>query len=159
MSFRYKTVTSSVSQLKKDVGDVISDPLENKNNKAGSGRWRLWKGAAKYIVKEPWLGYGVEGLLNTHYIGTPHNELLQYAEFFGIPAMLLYVLACAVIMLTVLILNKKMDFTTMICFFIALGYLASSFFGVAIYYTTPFVYIFLGLAYSEHFNRSSDDMT
>jgi hypothetical protein len=27
------------------------------------------------------LGFGVEGMLNTHHIGTPHNEILQYTEF------------------------------------------------------------------------------
>lgn len=38
----------------------------------------------------------------------------------------------------------------MICFFVSIGYLASSFFGVTIFYTTPFFYIFLGLTYAEY---------
>ena len=148
MSFKYNTVFSSVLKLFTDVSDIVEDPLEN--DAAGSGRWRLWKGTAKYIVKKPVLGYGVEGLLNTHYIGTPHNELLQYAAFFGVPVMLLYLVACIIIIVRVLKTSKKSDKITLLCFCVSVGYLVSSLFGVCIYYTTPFVYIFLGMAYSEY---------
>lgn len=37
MSRRYNTVGSSVSVMAGDVGDILSDPMEN--DKAGSGRW------------------------------------------------------------------------------------------------------------------------
>ncbi|MBR4626635.1 MAG: O-antigen ligase family protein [Ruminococcus sp.] len=159
MSFRYNTVMSSFVVLFHDVGKIASDPLEA--DSAGSSRWKLWKGTVKNIHESPWTGFGVEGLLNTHYVGTPHNEVLQYMEFFGIPAALLYVAACASVLLIVLKNCKSMDYTTMICFFVSIGYLTSSMFGVAIYYTTPYIYIFLGLTYAEHLHRgftAADEM-
>ena len=159
MSRRYNTVGSSVSVMVGDVGDILSDPMEN--DKAGSGRWRLWKGAVRHIVEEPLLGFGVEGLLTQYEIGTPHNEILQYAEFFGVITTALYILAVWLVMWRVFRNFKKMSKSTMLCFFACFTYLASSFFGVAIYYTTPFVYIFLGLTYAEYLRDSikNDDFT
>ncbi|MCR5147838.1 MAG: O-antigen ligase family protein [Eubacterium sp.] len=157
MSIRYKTVTQSVTTMVSDVGDVLENPTSETVGYAGSGRWILWKGAFKHILEEPILGFGVEGLLNTYMIGTPHNELLQYAEFFGVPVMLLYVAACLMVLWRVIRNSAKMSGSTMVCFFVTIGYLASSFFGVAIYYTTPFLYIFLGLTYAEYFKMSAPE--
>ena len=157
--FLFITLMSSFVVLFHDVGKIASDPLEA--DSASSSRWKLWKGTVKNIHESPWTGFGVEGLLNTHYVGTPHNEVLQYMEFFGIPAALLYVAACASVLLIVLKNCKSMDYTTMICFFVSIGYLTSSMFGVAIYYTTPYIYIFLGLTYAEHLHRgftAADEM-
>ena len=154
MSFKYATILPSVIKLQSDVNMIAADPLES--DRAGSGRWRLWKGTVQHMDESPWLGFGVEGLLNTHHIGTPHNEFLQYAEFFGIQTSALYIIACAIILLRVFKNSKKLDKTTMICFFVCIGYLASSFFGVAIYYTTPFIYIFLGLAYAEYLYKKPE---
>ncbi len=148
MSFKYSNVISSAVRTVGDVGDVIVNPGES--GKAGTGRWSLWKGYAKGIAEKPLTGWGVEGLLNTRKVGTPHNELLQYAGFFGIPTMLLYAAAVLLTLWRVIRNQKQMSRTTMVCFFVSLGYLASSMFGVAIYYTTPFLYIFLGLTYAEY---------
>ena len=116
---------------------------------AGSGRWRLWKNTVLHIPEHPLVGFGVEGLLNTYHVGTPHNELMQYAAFFGIPVTVLYVIANVLVLIRVWKKRKKVQPVTMVCFFVAIGYLVNSMFGVAIYYTTPFLFIFLGLAYSE----------
>ncbi len=148
MSFRYATILSSFVVLTGDIGMIIADPLEA--DSAGSSRWVLWKGTVQHLPESPWTGFGVEGMLNTYHVGTPHNEFLQYAEFFGIPASLLYIIACCMILIRTFKAHKEMSRTTMICFFVSLCYLASSFFGVAIYYTTPFIYIFLGLTYAEY---------
>ena len=154
MSFRYATIMSSFVTLFGDINMIIEDPLEA--DSAGSSRWKLWKGTVEHMDESPFLGFGVEGLLNTYGVGTPHNEFLQYAEFFGIQTSLLYIIACAVILLRVLFNSKRMDKTTMISFFVCIGYLASSFFGVAIYYTTPFIYIFLGLTYAEYLYKKPE---
>lgn len=148
MSFKYNTVFSSIVRMTNDIGAIIADPLEADG--AGSLRWKLWKGTVSHLGERPLTGFGVEGLLNTYGVGTPHNEFLQYAEFFGIPVAVLYIAACLVILIRVLKNSKTLSPTTMICFFVSICYLASSFFGVAIYYTTPFVYIFLGLTYAEY---------
>ncbi len=150
LSYYYHTILSSFFVLFGDVGDILEDPLES--DSAGSGRWRLWKGAAQHIVEHPILGFGVEGLLNTYHIGTPHNEFLQYAENFGVITTFLYIAAAWLVMWRVFRNCRKMSQATMLCFFVSIVYLASSFFGVAIYYTTPFIYIFLGLTYAEYFN-------
>ncbi|MEE5994154.1 MAG: O-antigen ligase family protein [Oscillospiraceae bacterium] len=149
MGLWYDTVTSSFTKLFIDLGSIIEDPLEA--DSAGSSRWRLWKGTVQHMGESPLLGFGVEGLLNTYGIGTPHNELLQYAEFFGIPVMLLYVATVTVIIVTIMKNSTKFSKTTLVCFCASVGYLISSFFGVQIYYTTPFIYIFLGLTYAEYF--------
>ena len=148
MSFRYSTVFSNFLTLFNDIGEIVSDPLEA--DSAGSFRWARWKNTISHMGESPWLGFGVEGMLNTYHIGTAHNEFLQYAAFFGIPASLLYIIACSMVLIRVFKKCKTMSNTTMLCFFVSIGYLASSFFGVAIYYTTPFIYIFLGLTYAEY---------
>ncbi len=148
MGLWYDTVTSSFTKLFIDIGEIAADPLEA--DSAGSSRWRLWKGTVQHMNESPWLGFGVEGLLNTYGIGTPHNELLQYAEFFGIPVMVLYVAAVTVIIVTIMKNSTKFSKTTLVCFCVSVGYLISSFFGVQIYYTTPFIYIFLGLLSYQH---------
>ncbi len=106
--------------------------------------------------ESPLLGFGVEGLLNTHHVGTPHNELLQYAEFFGIPAALIYLSAVIAVIVTILKRSREFSSMTFVCFCVMVGYFVSSLFGVAIYYTTPFMYIFLGLTYAEYLHGKSE---
>ncbi|GEM_PF-899312 len=149
MGIWYDTVTSSFTRLFIDIGEIAADP--SKADSAGSERWKLWKGTVQHIGESPLLGFGVEGLLDTYEIGTPHNELLQYAEFFGIPVMLLYTAAVTVIIVTIMKNSTKLSKMTLVCFCVSVGYLISSMFGVQIYYTTPFIYIFLGLTYAEYF--------
>lgn len=148
MSFRYNTILSSLVVLKSDIAMIAEDPLEA--DSAGSSRWRLWKETVRHIPDHPLVGFGVEGLLDTYGVGTPHNEFLQYAIFFGLPVMLYYVASCAVVLWRIFRNHKQMSDSTMICFFATIGYLASSFFGVTIFYTTPFLYILLGMTYAEY---------
>ncbi|MBR6897631.1 MAG: O-antigen ligase family protein [Lachnospiraceae bacterium] len=149
MSLKYGNLVSSAGKQATLIGEAAADPEKGLPDGAGSGRLRLWKGTIAHLPESPWTGFGVEGLLNTYHIGTPHNELLQYAEFFGIPATLLYI--AAVVMIIVVIMRRSESFSkiTLVCFCTCIGYLVSSLFGVQIYYTTPFIYIFLGLTYSE----------
>lgn len=148
MSFHYDTILSSLLVLSDDVGMIIADPLES--DAGGSGRWHLWKETVRHIPEHPLVGFGVEGLLSQYGIGTPHNEFLQYAAFFGLPVMLYYIAACLVVLWRVFKNHARMSDSTIICFFVTIGYLASSFFGVTIFYTTPFLYILLGMTYAEY---------
>jgi hypothetical protein len=45
---------------------------------------------------------------------------------------------------------------TLVCFCAMVGYFTGSMFGVAVYYTTPFFYIFLGLTYAEFMHGKSE---
>lgn len=153
MSFFYHTVFSSFITLHDDIEAIAANPMDS--DEAGTGRWWLWVSTVKYIKEKPLLGFGVEGLLLEHAVGTPHNELMQYAAYFGIPVMLIYLSAVVTIFVRVLRQNKTLDKMTLVCFCVSVGYFVSSMFGVAIFYTTPFFFIFLGLTYSEMMHKQS----
>lgn len=133
---------------------------------AGHGRWQLWTVTADYIVDAPLFGYGCEGLTETLYdysgVYSPHNEVLAYAAFFGIPAALFYLSGCLSAVIRALKHsrinepktgnsggNNNVDSSCVIAAFAALGYLLSSMFGVAMFYTAPFIFILTGLAFSD----------
>ena len=131
---------------------------------AGHGRWRLWEITADYISDEPLFGYGCEGISDILYdyteITSPHNEPLTYAAFFGIPAAVLYTAGSITAVIFGLSRRKTAgeqdgegDHSTEIAAFAALGYLISSLFGVAMFYTVPYLFILMGLAASFN-NRS-----
>lgn len=156
MSFWYHTLISSFTQLTSDINVISSDSLEYEGPiTSGLDRWKMWKGVISHIGENPMLGFGIEGMLNIYGIGTPHNELLQYMESFGIPALILYVSAVVVIIVTILRHSKEFSKMTLVCFCVSVGYFVGSLFGVAIYYTTPFFYIFLGLTYAEYFKNGA----
>ena len=115
----------------------------------GHGRWTLWEITLGYIADAPFFGYGCEGLSETLYdyveIANPHNEPLTYAASFGIPAAVLYVLGCISAILKGF-RGDKAGNSCMIAAFAAMGYLLSSLFGVAVFYTAPYFFILMGLA-------------
>ena len=127
-----------------DIGNVVADPQNSDD--AGSGRIRLCKEAMEHISRRPLVGWGVEGY---EYGGTAHCEPLQYAVNFGLPVMILYIAAVSVVMIETFIKKKKLSKMTLLCFCCSTSYLISSLLGVAIFYTTPFLYVFLGLTYAE----------
>ena len=120
----------------------------------GHGRWTLWEITLGYLADAPLFGYGCEGLSETLYdylgIANPHNEPLTYAVSFGIPAAVLYVAGCISAVRKGLRCDKDDD-SRMIAGFAAMGYLLSSVFGVAMFYTAPYFFILMGLsaAYNE----------
>ena len=117
----------------------------------GHGRWTLWTITVDYLIDEPFFGYGCEGISETLYdyveIANPHNEPLTYAVYFGIPAAILYVAGCLSSIVKSLRYGNY-DSGRVIAAFAAIGYLISSLFGVAMFYTAPYFFILLGLANS-----------
>ena len=115
----------------------------------GHGRWTLWTITVDYLIDEPFFGYGCEGISETLYdyveIANPHNEPLTYAVYFGIPAAILYVAGCLSSIVNGL-RSGSYDSSRVIVAFAAMGYLISSLFGVAMFYTAPYFFILLGLA-------------
>lgn len=119
----------------------------------GSGRGLLWKHTIRYISERPILGFGVEGIaerliedsngLNSR----PHNEYLQWAAFFGIPAALLYL--SGVISVYVRAVKQRIDLSPMrvVALTAAFSYAASAVFGNTMSYTAPFFFALLGLGY------------
>ena len=118
---------------------------------AGTGRWSLWTHTVKYISEKPLFGWGIEGIgkrLNTEtgYNDRPHNEFLQWAAFFGIPASLIYITGVASVFIKSWKNRKNANNVTLICTVVAFCYLVSSFFGNTMFYTAPFFFAFLGLS-------------
>ena len=83
-------------------------------------------------------------MMNDIGISNPHNELLTYALFFGVPAAVCYTVAVLMIFLRHLVSGAWKDPYALMAFSAALAYFISSFFGVAMFYTTPFFFIMLG---------------
>ena len=136
---------NEVSTLFSDIGAVLQGEAQGAE---GHNRIMLWSHTVEYIKEHPLAGYGCEGMSDMMFaeIGrsNPHNEILTYAAYFGIPAACMY--AAGVI--STLAEHFRYSKTTMsrIAALAASGYLISSFFGVAMFYTTPFFFIFLGLS-------------
>ena len=137
------------------VKEVIEILRGGDTTYAGHGRWRLWKITVDYLLDEPFFGYGCEGISETLYdyveISSPHNEPLAYAAFFGIPAAILYVTGCISSIVKGL-RSGDTDNSRVIAAFAAMGYLISSVFGVAMFYTAPYLFILIGL--SDPYNES-----
>lgn len=115
---------------------------------AGTGRWRLWVATIKQIVSSPWLGHGVEGVAGVlQPTGRPHNEYLQYAAFFGIPALMAYLAAIASIFVQLVRSIASVDAATIIAATAAFTYLVSAAFGNTMFYTAPLLFLMLGIAW------------
>ena len=137
--------------LGSDTASIVAD--SNASQTAGSSRWALWLAAADGISQSPIFGQGVEGwadiLLERSNTGIhAHNEYLQYALFFGIPACVFYVGGIIAVFLRGLKNRRKLDGFTLMALAAALGYCASAFFGNPKYYTAPYFFVILGLAYN-----------
>ena len=145
-----KNVFSSIWKFIFDIGSILNHS-EN-SGKAGSSRWKIWQAGISLIAKRPLFGYGVEGTLANNlesvmFNGRIHNEYLQYALWYGIPAGIAYFIG--VLMIYIDGLKKKyfISAITIVSLIGAFGYLVSAFFGVTAFYTAPYLFIYLGLAY------------
>ena len=144
-----------LKSFREDVLETIAEAmtiLSGTNDiYAGNGRWGIWQYVADYIKVEPVWGYGCEGIaeiMKDYTLTTsPHNELLTYAAFFGIPASVFYFAAVAVSIAKGLKKrNSDSGAERAIAAYAAMAYFVSSLFGLAVFYTAPFMFIFLGLS-------------
>ena len=141
------------SQLREDIAQTVLEFRQiisgDNNIYAGNGRWGIWQYVAGYIADYPWWGYGCEGIaeiMKDYTLTTnPHNEPLTYAVFFGIPAAAFY---CAGVLAAVIkgLKAKENGSTCMISSFGALAYFLSSLFGVAMFYTAPYLFLLMGMS-------------
>ena len=140
----------NVSTLTADIGNIISG--DKSAESAGSGRWIIWTTTMDIIKINPWFGIGFEGVVMRQYAGPPymsrpHNEFMQYALFYGIPMALMYIIGCFTMFLRALKKKKNLDSSTLACLTAAFGYLVSSFFGLTVFSTAMYLFIFLGMGY------------
>ena len=143
-------------KLFRDMSDVtesvVSSDTANNADQAGSGRWLLWKLTFDAILQKPLFGWGTEGISDilgssaAHNMRT-HNEYLQYAAFYGIPACLSYLSSVAVIYYRACRRLKSLSGYMAVALMGGLAYLISACFGNTMFYTTPFLFILLGLGF------------
>ncbi len=118
--------------------------------KAGHGRMKLWKQSLKMIPKKPIFGYGPSildaELAKTMKVGRPDNEFIQHAVFMGVPALLFYLSSLIGLFIHQCKKIKQLDRCTLIAAGCMIAYLVSAMFGVSAFYTTPYLYMFWGMA-------------
>jgi len=116
----------------------------------GHGRMGLWRQGLKMIPRRPIFGYGPEmldeELSKDMWIDRPDNEFIQYAVFLGIPGLAFYLLALISMFIKQWLQMKKLDVTTIVSAGCVVAYLVSSMFGNSMFYTTPYLFMFLALA-------------
>lgn len=133
--------------LVSDLGAVLGGTAEGS---AGHRRLQMWTLTAGYISERPLLGYGCEGIAFMLYeamkVSDPHCEPLAYAAYYGIPAALLYMAGVIGVILSNIRRTESRSMYQKAACMAAAGYFISSFVGVGMFYTLPFLFIFLGLA-------------
>ena len=144
------TFEQTTGTLGKDIVSVASGT--DVAGTAGSGRMRIWRATADIIKEHPLFGIGFEGVRAKNFVGPPynirpHNEFMQIALFHGIPALLLYFAGCLMVFIRALRKKASLDMTTLACLTAAFSYLVSSFFGLTVYSTAPYLFLFLGMGY------------
>ena len=134
-----------------DIKEVVSDP--SGANDAGTTRWALWKATAGYIRQRPLFGWGIEGIdeMLDKAAGSSrtHNEYLQYAATFGIPEAIAYSAALIGVIVRAIRKRSVLSGITLACLTVAFTYMVSACFGITLYNTTPYLFIFLGLGYGS----------
>lgn len=145
-------LATNILSLFFDMSHLVNNPLSEESLHAGSGRWIIWLHTLEQIGNHPIFGIGHEGVIVrdlAELVGNnrPHNEYLQYALFYGIPAGILYFVGCASLYLRAIIMKTHLDNLTLAALVAAFGYLVGGFFGLTLYSSTPFLFIMLGLGY------------
>ena len=116
----------------------------------GHGRGNYWIQSLKMIPERPIFGYGPEHL-NEFYaaymaINRPDNEFIQHTVYMGIPAILLYLAALILLFIHQWKQMKQLDKCILVAAGCMIAYLISAQFGVSAFYTTPYLYMFWGMA-------------
>ena len=144
----------NISQLFDDIGYIVLQPGSQKALNAGSHRWRIWIEVLKQIKSHPLFGIGFVGVFHRELESIvrnnrPHNEYLQYALFYGIPAGIAYFGGCLSIFIHALRRKTDLNSLHVAALTAAFGYLVGGFFGLTLFNTTPYLFFMLGLGYVD----------
>ena len=133
-------------ELTSDAAAVLSGSV---SGSAGHNRMMLWETTWKFVKHRPLLGYGCEGISTRLFAATersnPHNEILTYAAYYGTPAAACYLLGVIAVFIGCFRRKKTLSAAARLACMAAAGYFISSITGVAMFYTAPFFFIFLGM--------------
>lgn len=153
-----KIVNDTIKETRKEKDKTKKEKILNKINNVGTTRGTLWRYGFKYIKKSPIIGNGIE---STYYLyqrdnidqTRPHNILIQFGIFTGIPGMILYITFILSILIRNLKKIKVLDDISILSLFIVVCYLISSMFGNSMFYTSPYFFIFLGITCKNAFYK------
>ena len=147
-----------INSIRQFFTDDVHGVVIDENISTGSSRWQMWKVAIQCIREKPIFGWGNEGIddiiFETIGQSRPHNEYLQYAAFYGIPTGICYLAGCICVFLRALKERSSLSGIRIVCLVAAFAYLVSAFFGNTMFYTTPFLFILLGLSWKDS-NKTS----
>ncbi len=139
---------TQIIRLFTDLRMILMD-YENADD-AGTLRWGLWRNTMRYIKEKPWIGFGFEGIAERLQLDTEqdkvHNEYLEYAADFGIPAALCYIGGLIAVYIKAFKKRAQIDGATFCALVAAFGYIGSAFFGNTMVFIAPLFFIVLGLA-------------
>ena len=150
--FMVQPLRAEAASFFSDITSILSGDADSS---AGHNRLLLWETVAAYIKERPLTGYGCEGISDLLMAETgranAHNELLTYAAFYGIPAAVLYTLGVITVIIEGFIegFRGHDDAAGRSACLAAAAYFISSLFGVTMFYTLPFFFIFMGLSLSS----------
>lgn len=141
--------------------EVINTNFEDENqlSKLGTSRGKLWIEAIKMIEKRPIIGYGIENLEQEYhkiemlYADKPHNMILALSGYIGIPGMLCFIISIILILYLVLRNIKNISNEDLISFFAVICFSCSSIVANSMFYTTPYVFVCLGIIIKIVFNK------
>lgn len=157
LCFINKTIVfNNFSSLSNDISSIENNISKSENIEkiysTGTNRMGLWLVGIEFIKEKPIFGYGVDNLLDqyirvnkTEITSRPHNEYIQIPASIGIPGLIFYLLFLGLLIFRIIINIKKFSNFEISILFIIITYLVSAFFGVSIFYTTLYLYLFLGL--------------
>ena len=121
----------------------------------GAGRLVLWKFTLQLIAQKPLFGWGGdqtrwEFIRNgMSWAPSPHNEYLNLASFFGIPAALCYYSGQIWLLVRRLRGARTLRRTTLVALGAAFAYAVSAFFGVSQLHAASYFYLVLGLVAAD----------
>lgn len=157
LCFINKTIVfNNFSSLSNDISSIENNISKSENIEkiysTGTNRMGLWLVGIEFIKEKPIFGYGVDNLLDqyirvnkTEITSRPHNEYIQIPASIGIPGLIFYLLFLVLLIFRIIINIKNVSNFEISILFIIITYLVSAFFGVSIFYTTLYLYLFLGL--------------
>ena len=155
-------ISSNMLQIENDTG-ALTQGKETAEFSTGVSRMILWENGLRYISEEPLKGHGADmtmgRMLQDSNLDNDrcHCEYMNYAICFGIPAALIYIAAIFTVYLRGLKFRKKLTDIQLIGLCSAMFYLISAVIGNSMYYTTPFLFILLGMGYFREDDSFAED--
>lgn len=150
-SFVEENIASTLADLRNIANGEVSGNVETTQ---GTSRLLLWKFTLQLIAQKPLLGWGGdqtrwEFIRNGFdWAASPHNEYLNLASFFGIPAAVCLYAGEIWLLARRLRGVRTLSRTTLIALGAAFAYAVSAFFGVSQLHSASYFYLMMGLVAS-----------